>query len=95
MEALGGKKRYSSYSFMTSALDGGEWSASRPGSALPPGKGPLVPTVQEAGWAPEPVWTKWLQEKSIRLCRGSNLVRPVVHPVARYYTELPGSRIVI
>jgi hypothetical protein len=24
-------------------LDGGEWSASRPGRALPPGKGPPVP----------------------------------------------------
>jgi hypothetical protein len=29
--------------FFTSALDGGEWSASRPGHALPPGKEPLVP----------------------------------------------------
>jgi len=27
----------------------GEWSASRPGRALPPGKGPPVPIVQEAG----------------------------------------------
>jgi hypothetical protein len=33
----------------------GEWSASRPGRALPPGKGPPVPIVQDAGWAPEPV----------------------------------------
>jgi hypothetical protein len=49
---------YSSYSFSTSALDGGEWSASRPGRALPPGKGPPVPIVKEAGWAPEPVWTQ-------------------------------------
>jgi hypothetical protein len=55
---------YSSYSFSTSALDGGEWSASRPGRALPPGKGPPVPIVQEAGWAPEPVWTQRLEEKS-------------------------------
>jgi hypothetical protein len=36
---------------------GGEWSASRPGRALAPGKGPPVPIGQEAGWAPEPVWT--------------------------------------
>jgi hypothetical protein len=35
-----GERRYSSYSFTTSALDGGEWSASRLGRALPPGKGP-------------------------------------------------------
>jgi hypothetical protein len=33
-----GERRYSSYSFFTSALDGGEWSASRPGRALPPGE---------------------------------------------------------
>jgi hypothetical protein len=37
------------------ALDGGEWSALRPGRALPPGKGPPVPIGEEAGWAPEPV----------------------------------------
>jgi hypothetical protein len=49
---LGGEE-YSSYSFTTAALDRGERSASRPGRALPRGKGPLVPIVQEAGWAPE------------------------------------------
>jgi hypothetical protein len=53
-----GERRYSSYSFTTSALDGGEWTTSRPGRALPPGKGPPVPIGQEAGWAPEPVWTQ-------------------------------------
>jgi hypothetical protein len=31
-------------SFLISALDEGECSASRPDRALPPGKGPLVPT---------------------------------------------------
>jgi hypothetical protein len=66
-----GEKRYSSYSFTTSALDGGEWSVSRPGCALRPEKGPPVPIVQEAGWAPEPVWTKRLEEKSFCPCRGS------------------------
>jgi hypothetical protein len=45
-------EEYSSYSFMISALDGGDWSGSRPGRALPPRKGPPVPIVQEAGWAP-------------------------------------------
>jgi hypothetical protein len=54
---------YSSYSFTTWALDGVEWSASRPGLTLPPGKGPPVPIVQEAGWAPEPVWTQRLEVK--------------------------------
>jgi hypothetical protein len=58
-----GDRRYSSYSFLTSALEGGEWSASPPGRALPPGKEPSVPIVQEAGWVPEPVWTQRLEEK--------------------------------
>jgi hypothetical protein len=58
-----GESRYSSYSFTTSPLDG-EWSASRPGRALAPEKGPPVPIVQEAGWAPEPVWTQRIEEKS-------------------------------
>jgi hypothetical protein len=44
MKALGGRG-YSSYSFFTSALDGGEWSASRSGRALAPGKGPPVPIL--------------------------------------------------
>jgi hypothetical protein len=56
---------YSSYSFTTSALNGGEWSALRPGRALPPEKGPPVPIVQEAGWDREPVWTEALEEKSL------------------------------
>jgi hypothetical protein len=41
---------YSSYSFTTLALDGGEWLLSYPGHALPLGKGPPVPIVQEVGW---------------------------------------------
>ena len=41
---------------MTTALEGGEWSAARPGRTLPPEKDP-VPILQEAGWAPGPVWT--------------------------------------
>jgi hypothetical protein len=56
------ERTYSSYSFLTSAVDGGQWSASRHGLALPPGKGPPVPIVQEAVWAPEPVWTERLEE---------------------------------
>jgi hypothetical protein len=56
---MGGERRYSSYSYTTSALDGGEWSASRPGRTLPP-----VPIRYEAGWAPELVWMQGLEEKS-------------------------------
>jgi hypothetical protein len=81
-----GERRYSS-SFTTSELDGVEWSASRPGRALPPGKGPPVPIGQEAVWAPEPVWTQRLEEKVSCLCRGSSLDRPVVQSAARHYTD--------
>jgi hypothetical protein len=55
------------------------------------GKDPPVPIGQEAGWAPEPVWTQRLEEKSFRLNRGSNLDRPVVQPVARHYTDCSGT----
>jgi hypothetical protein len=53
----------------------------------PRGKDTPVPIGQEAGWAPVPVWTQRLQEKLFRLCRGSNLDRPVVQSVARHYTD--------
>jgi hypothetical protein len=36
-EAFGAEKWYSSCSFSNLALDGGEWSASRPGRGLAPG----------------------------------------------------------
>jgi hypothetical protein len=66
---------------------GGEWLASRYGRSLAQYKGHPVPIVQEAGWATEPVWTQRLEKKSFRLCRWSNLDRPVVQPVARHYTD--------
>jgi hypothetical protein len=45
IEAHFGEGRYRFYSFLTSALEGGEWSLSRPGRALPPGKEPSVSIV--------------------------------------------------
>jgi hypothetical protein len=63
-EGAWGERGYSSYSYSTSALDGGEWSESRPGRPLALGKEPPVPILQEAGWAPEPAWTQRLEEKS-------------------------------
>jgi hypothetical protein len=63
IEAHLGDRRYSSCSFLIAALEGGEWSASRPGLALLSDKEPPVPIVQEAWWAPEPVWTQRLEEK--------------------------------
>ena len=49
--------RYSTTLSSTSALDGGGWSTSRPPPTLyPRGRDPLS-IIQEAGWAPGPVWT--------------------------------------
>jgi len=42
--------------FFDRGTRGGGGLAARPGRSLPPGKDP-VPIVQEAGWAPGPVWT--------------------------------------
>jgi hypothetical protein len=58
-----------------------------PAALLPPGKGPPVAILQEAGWAPEPVWTQRIEDKSFRPCRGSKLDRPIIQPVARHYTD--------
>jgi hypothetical protein len=68
MKALGGRGGIApthSRHTRVGARWGSEWSASRPGHVLAPGKGPPVPIIQEAGWAPEPVWTQRLEEKSI------------------------------
>ena len=40
---------------LITALDGGGWSTPHPGR-FTPGKD-LIPIVQEAGWAPDTVWT--------------------------------------
>jgi hypothetical protein len=71
---------------MTTALEGGEWSASRPGR-FTAGKDP-VPIVQEAGWAPGPVWTgvENLAPTEIR-CQDRSARSSVAIP-----TELPGPR---
>jgi len=43
------EKMYRSYSSWTSALDGDEWSASRPRHALAPGKGLRYPLYRRLG----------------------------------------------
>jgi hypothetical protein len=61
---------------MTLTLDGGEWSVSCPGHALHPGKDPpTILIVQEAGWAPELVWTLRLED------------RMVLQSAVRHYTD--------
>jgi hypothetical protein len=74
-----GERRYSSNSFLPSALEGGEWSASRPGRPLPPGKEPPIPTVQEAGWAPQQVWTYRVEGKCLYKVRCEWSKKSVIH----------------
>ena len=54
-KAYRGEWKYSSALPLTSALDGGAWLTPRP-CRFNSGKDPVV-IVQEAGWAPGPVWT--------------------------------------
>jgi hypothetical protein len=54
LQALSGPEVWL-HPFVTSTLEVGVWSASR-SDRFTPGKDP-VPFVQEAGWAPGPVWT--------------------------------------
>jgi hypothetical protein len=82
---LGGEE-YSSYSFTTSALDGGEWSASHPGRAFTPGER-NPGTRCTGGWVgPRAGLDTEVRGKILCLCRGSNPDRPVVQPVVRHYT---------
>ena len=46
------------HAFLSSALHGGEWSASRPGR-FTPGKKTPVHIQEVAGVAPETVWAMW------------------------------------
>jgi hypothetical protein len=50
-------------------------------------KDPRYPLDRKLGWPLEPVWTRRLEEKSFRLCRGSNLDRQVVQSAVRHYTD--------
>jgi hypothetical protein len=77
---------YSSYSFTTSALDGGEWSASRTGRALPSGKGPPGTHWTEVWVGPRAGLDTEATGKILCLCRGSNIDRPVLQSVVRHYT---------
>jgi hypothetical protein len=69
--------RYSSYSFPNSALDEGEWSASRPGRALPRRKDPRYPLYRRLGG------TQRLEEKSFAPAGDRT---QIAQPVVRHYT---------
>jgi hypothetical protein len=49
-----------------------------------PWKGPPIPTVQEARWASELVWTQRLEAKSVAYAENRN---PVVQYAVRHNTD--------
>jgi hypothetical protein len=67
--------------FLTSALDGGEWSASHP-TRLPPGKKSPIASGYDDGRTPALVWTLWRRENLLPL-PGT----PTAVPVALRYTD--------
>jgi hypothetical protein len=64
---------------LTSAIDGGEWTASNP-NCFTPGE-PPVPTGKETEWAPEQVQMLWQREKFLPL-------PGIKHLSSSTYTEL-------
>jgi hypothetical protein len=67
------ERKYSSYSFLTSALDGGKWSASHPSRAVPTQRAPDTHSI--GGWVG--LRATEVRGKILCLCRGSNPGRPV------------------
>jgi hypothetical protein len=85
-----GERRYSSYSFLTSALDRGEWSASCPGRALLPGER-TTGIHWTGGWVgPRAGLDAGARRKTLCLCRVSNPGRPVRRQ-SLYCLSYPGS----
>jgi hypothetical protein len=82
----GGKRMYSSYSFTTSALDGVSGQRHAPAALYPEER--TTGTHWTGGWVgPRAGLETRGLKKSFRLCRGSNLDRPVVQSIDRDYTD--------
>jgi hypothetical protein len=77
-----GERTCKSNSFLSSALEGNNWSASRPGRALHLETGVSEPVVQEALWAAKTVWTQRLEEKPSASARDRT---PVIKSVVKHY----------
>jgi hypothetical protein len=61
-----------------------------PAALLPP-----VPIGQEAGWAPEPVWTQRLEEKDTRILFANNktvsVMRDSISTLYKHITIMKGT----
>jgi hypothetical protein len=80
------ERRYSSTHSLTSALDGGEWSASLPGSFTPTERAPGTHLI--GVWvSPRTVLDAVVKRKIPSPRRKSNPRTPIVQPVAQRYTD--------
>jgi hypothetical protein len=81
-----GEWRYSSTHYLTSAIDGGEWSASRPGRFTPKERAPGTHWI--GGWVgPRAVLDVVVKRKIPSPHRESNHRTPIVQPVAQRNTD--------
>jgi hypothetical protein len=81
-----GEWKYSSTHSLTSTLDGGEWSVSRPGPFTPRERAPGTHWI--GGWAgPRAVLDTVVKRKIPSPCWESNPRTPIVQPVAQRYTD--------
>jgi hypothetical protein len=78
--------KVSSTHSLTLALDGGEWSASRPGRFTPKERAPGTHWI--GGWVgPRAVLDAVVKRKIPSPCRESNPRTPIVQLVAQRYTD--------
>jgi hypothetical protein len=81
-----GELRYSSTHSLTSALDGDEWSASRPGCFTPRERAPGTHWI--GGWVdPRAFLNAVVKRKIPSPRREANPRTPIVQPVAQRYTD--------
>jgi hypothetical protein len=80
-----GERRYSSTHYLTSALDGGEWSASRPGRFTPKERATGMHLM--GGWVVPKAGLDAVEKRKIpSLLRYSKPRTPIVQSVAQRYT---------
>jgi hypothetical protein len=72
------------HAFLASALDGGEWSASRPGHFTPRERAPGTHRI--GGWVGlRAGLDAVVKRKILSSCRDSN--HPIIQPIAQRYTS--------
>jgi hypothetical protein len=85
-EGVLGQWMYSSTHSLTSALDGGEWSASRPARFTPRERAPSTHWI--GGWVgPRPVLEAVVKRKILSPHRLLNPRTPIVQSVSQHYTD--------